>query len=106
MRHRSAGSRTTKSSLPGRPQHRPRLKNGPGICRSVRHPFEGLPVARRMEIVMRTPTKWSLALGVIMASGLAASGGPPPVAVTRPDLNGTRVRAPGQATVYLIDNGF
>ena len=26
--------------------------------------------------------------------------------MTRPDLNGTRVRAPGTATVYLIDNGF
>ena len=26
--------------------------------------------------------------------------------MTRPDLNGTRVRAPGTARVYLIDNGF
>jgi hypothetical protein len=24
----------------------------------------------------------------------------------RPDLNGSRLRAPGQATVYLIDKGF
>jgi hypothetical protein len=38
--------------------------------------------------------------------GLVTSGTTPPEAVTRPDLNGTRVRAPGQATVYLIDNGY
>jgi hypothetical protein len=38
--------------------------------------------------------------------GLVTAGTTPPEAVTRPDLNGTRVRAPGQATVYLIDNGF
>src|SRR5690242_20715615 len=29
-----------------------------------------------------------------------------PRAETRPDLNGTRVRAPGTAAVYLVDNGF
>src|SRR3954470_255145 len=59
-----------------------------------------------MEMVMRIPAKRSLALCAIMLSGLAAVGSPPPEAVPRPDLNGTRVRAPGTARVYLIDNGF
>jgi hypothetical protein len=59
-----------------------------------------------MELVMRIPVKRSLAVGAIMLSGLAALGSSPPEAVTRPDLNGTRVRAPGTATVYMIDNGF
>jgi hypothetical protein len=59
-----------------------------------------------MEMVMRIPVKCSLALCAIMLSGLAALGSTPHEAVTRPDLNGTRVRAPGTATVYLIDNGF
>jgi hypothetical protein len=59
-----------------------------------------------MEMVMRIPAKRSLGLCAILLSGLAALGSTPPEAVTRPDLNGTRVRAPGTATVYLIDNGF
>src|SRR3954471_14237680 len=59
-----------------------------------------------MEIVMRIPAKRSLALCTILLPGLAALGSAPLEAVTRPDLNGTRVRAPGTATVYLIDNGF
>jgi hypothetical protein len=59
-----------------------------------------------MEIVMRVDAKRSLALCALVLSGLAALGSTPPEAVTRPDLNGTRVRAPGTATVYLIDNGF
>src|SRR3954452_21556388 len=59
-----------------------------------------------MEMAMRIPTKRSLALWAVMLPGLAALGSAPPEAVTRPDLNGTRVRAPGTATVYLIDNGF
>src|SRR3954449_11200334 len=54
---------------------------------------------------MRFPTKRSLAACLLAISGLAASASPPE-AVTRPDLNGTRVRAPGTARVYLIDNGF
>jgi hypothetical protein len=59
-----------------------------------------------MEIVMRVDAKRSLALCALVLSGLAALGSTPPEPVTRPDLNGTRVRAPGTATVYLIDNGF
>src|SRR3954452_1083431 len=59
-----------------------------------------------MEMAMRIPTKRSLALWAVMLPGLAALGSAPPEAVTRPDLNGTRVRAPGTARVYLIDNGF
>src|SRR3954452_13031808 len=59
-----------------------------------------------MEMAMRIPAKRSLALCATMLSGLAALGSPPPEAVTRPDLNGTRVRATGTARVYLIDNGF
>jgi hypothetical protein len=58
-----------------------------------------------MEIVMKVLAKRLLAVCAIVWSGLAGSGAPPDAA-TRPDLNGTRVRAPGQATVYLIDNGF
>src|SRR3954449_725106 len=54
---------------------------------------------------MRFPTKRSLAACLLAISGLAASASPPE-AVTRPDLNGTRVRAPGTARVYLVDNGF
>ncbi len=54
---------------------------------------------------MRIPAKRFLALFAILLSGLAAPGSQPE-AVTRPDLNGTRARAPGRATVYLIDNGF
>ncbi len=38
--------------------------------------------------------------------GLIASAPPTSEPITRPDLNGTRVRAPGSAAVYLIDNGF
>ena len=55
---------------------------------------------------MRIPVKRSLADGTLMLSGLAVLRSTDPEAVTRPDLNGTRVRAPGTATVYLIDNGF
>jgi hypothetical protein len=55
---------------------------------------------------MRIPAKRPLALCAIMVSGLATLGSAPPETVTRPELNGTRVRAPGTATVYLIDNGF
>src|SRR5262249_28490383 len=40
------------------------------------------------------------------ATSAAVRGARPPWAETRPELNGTRVRAPGTATVYLIDNGF
>src|SRR3954454_24547567 len=54
---------------------------------------------------MSVPAKRSLAACLLAISGLAASASPPE-AVTRPDLNGTRVRAPGTARVYLIDNGF
>jgi hypothetical protein len=55
---------------------------------------------------MRIPAKRSVAICALVFSGLAALGSTPPEPVTRPDLNGTRVRAPGTATVYLIDNGF
>jgi hypothetical protein len=55
---------------------------------------------------MRIPAKRSVAICALVFSGLAALGSMPPEPVTRPDLNGTRVRAPGTATVYLIDNGF
>src|SRR3954452_19713742 len=54
---------------------------------------------------MRFPAERSLAACLLAISGLAASASPPE-AVTRPDLNGTRVRAPGTARVYLIDSGF
>src|SRR4051812_48665827 len=55
---------------------------------------------------MRIPARRSLALCMVMLSGVSALGSTPSEPVTRPDLNGTRVRAPGTATVYLIDNGF
>jgi hypothetical protein len=55
---------------------------------------------------MTTKLMRSVTLGMLMLSDLAASGHAPPEAVMRPDMNGTRVRAPGTATVYLIDNGF
>ena len=59
------------------------------------------PIDRYAETAMEILVKQSLAILAI----LAASGSPPE-AVTRPELNGTRVRSPGTATVYLIDNGF
>jgi hypothetical protein len=37
---------------------------------------------------------------------IVAGGATRPGPELRPDLNGSRVRAPGQATVYLIDGGF
>jgi hypothetical protein len=43
----------------------------------------------------------TLAIGLCV---LGAVGAPEPE--LRPDLNGSRLRAPGQATVYLIDKGF
>ena len=55
---------------------------------------------------MRIPATQSLALCATMLLGLTAFGATPTEPMTRPDLNGTRVRAPGTATVYLIDNGF
>src|SRR4051812_33815209 len=55
---------------------------------------------------MKPTVKPALATCVLALTSLASSGDSPAVAVTRPDLNGTRVRAPGTATVYLIDNGF
>jgi hypothetical protein len=45
-------------------------------------------------------------LGAMAVLILGALGGAPEFPVTRPDLNGMRVRAPGRATVYLIDDGF
>jgi hypothetical protein len=46
---------------------------------------------------------WVLTLGI----GLCVLGGArTPDPELRPDLNGSRLRAPGQATVYLIDKGF
>ena len=54
---------------------------------------------------MRIPATRLLTLCAIMLPCPVASASPPE-AVTRPDLNGTRVRAPGTARVYLIDNGF
>jgi hypothetical protein len=38
--------------------------------------------------------------------GLGAARADEPAPELRPDLNGSRLRAPGQATVYLIDRGF
>jgi hypothetical protein len=44
---------------------------------------------------------------LILVSSLGALGaGDAPEPELRPDLNGSRLRAPGQATVYLIDKGF
>ena len=43
----------------------------------------------------------TLAIGLCL---LGAVGAPEPE--LRPELNGSRLRAPGQATVYLIDKGF
>src|SRR5205823_4989485 len=84
---------------------------GRGVLRETayaRYPFGGnwIPSPSVREWAMRYVPGWSLAacpIGVVIA---AASGATPPRAETRPDLNGTRVRAPGQATVFLIDNGF
>src|SRR5437763_13589946 len=45
MRHRRPGGRAAESSLPGRPPHRPRPKDGLRICWFGRDPFAGLPVA-------------------------------------------------------------
>src|SRR5262245_56628230 len=55
---------------------------------------------------MKLHARCILAACVVILSGMAAVGSPPGDAVTRPDLNGTRVRARGEATVYLIDKGF
>jgi hypothetical protein len=56
--------------------------------------------ARRTSLTRRMTT-WAAGLAL-----LALGASPTPDPELRPDLNGSRVRAPGQATVYLIDNGF
>jgi len=62
---------------------------------------------RGRETIMRTRTKrhWIPVLIVSIAVGVLGAGGAPEPDL-RPDLNGSRLRAPGQATVYLIDKGF
>jgi hypothetical protein len=56
---------------------------------------------------MRVQTKYHWAPVLIVVTALCAFGASEaPEPGLRPDLNGSRLRAPGQATVYLIDKGF
>ena len=53
----------------------------------------------------RTKCQWVPVLIVVISLG-ALGAGDAPEPELRPELNGSRLRAPGQATVYLIDKGF
>ena len=56
-------------------------------------------------MIARTKCRWIPVLIVVISLG-ALGAGDAPEPELRPDLNGSRLRAPGQATVYLIDKGF
>jgi hypothetical protein len=53
----------------------------------------------------RTKCRWVSVLIVIISLG-ALGAGDAPEPELRPDLNGSRLRATGQPTVYVIDKGF
>ena len=53
----------------------------------------------------RTRCRWVPVLIVVISLGTLGAGDAPEPEL-RPDLNGSRLRSPGQATVYLIDKCF